>query len=187
MTGLPPLENNTKLSTCQIKCPRAKDKHSEETWSIPNKTYGKANQTRSNKCSHSKEYYTYFISKSLSIPNTSPQIYIWSHLTRVIEKLHYSLVFASFRKEVQVIQSFHLATTPTLTVELWEHILRRTSARRKGLIGYTTPGIPRGGPHHLCGVALCSVWHLAPHIVCVPGNRNNNVNNRCIINTMWGL
>jgi len=24
------------------------------------------------------------------------------------------------------------------------------------------PRIPRGGPHHVCGVALCSVWHLAP-------------------------
>jgi len=30
------------------------------------------------------------------------------------------------------------------------------------------PRIPRGGPHHVCGVALCSVWH---HTICILGNR----------------
>jgi len=30
------------------------------------------------------------------------------------------------------------------------------------------PTDPKRWSHHVCGVALCSVWHLSPHIMCVP-------------------
>ena len=69
---------------------------------------------------------------------SSSNIHIWLHLTRVIQKLHYSSIFASFWKKIQVIQSFYPAATSSLTSELLEHILRRTSVRRKSLIAHTT-------------------------------------------------
>ena len=64
-------------------------------------------------------------------------MYIWLHLTRVIQKLHYSSVFASFWKE-QVIQSFQPTAMSSFIFELWEHILQRISVRRKSLTAHTT-------------------------------------------------
>jgi len=37
-----------------------------------------------------------------------------------------------------------------------------------------TPWGSRGGPHHVCGVTLCPMWHLVSHILgqllVYPGN-----------------
>jgi len=44
----------------------------------------------------------------------------------------------------------------------------------RGLVYQGRDFDPRGGPHRSQEVALttCSIWHLAPHIVCVPSNRS---------------
>jgi len=43
----------------------------------------------------------------------------------------------------------------------------RVTRAKRMRCGYleVAPRIPRGGPHHMCGVALCSVWHFAPLVI----------------------
>jgi len=88
----------TKPSTCQIKCPRAKDGHAKETWSIPNQTNGKANLARSKQIFlFQKILYMFYSEKSFHSDCIPSNTYLFtSNMSNT--KLYYGSVFTLFKK-----------------------------------------------------------------------------------------